>query len=607
MFRARRLLALATLLAAFRVAAAPDTREVRVPLLLDHTFVRNVLLAQVFTGEGESFRAWDDGHGCNRLDLSAPQVDSDTARLRVKMRGSAAFGVAIGGRCIRGLAWQGWIELLEEPWADGTNLVHFRVVDSKLYGDNDKPGLTGQLWNWTKRFVHPRLEAVTVDLAQPVAELREVLPLFATADQRARTVAVLDGLRIAEVAVDAGGLRLALAFQVDTAAGPPPTVSEPPLTAAELERWQNAWLQWDAFLTFVVKNAGAAMRDPDLVLELQSVFLDARYELTGALSAPTLASDPVRPTFLRTWTRLAPLLRRLSDALPASTALQYLSFIAAADALRTFDETPELGIEISADGLRRLARVLAPVSGEDPLQYGDSVDEELRRIFEFGPALPTPEPTSALQSLFWSVAWADDGSTGDIAKRLESWVPNAGDIDEYAPLVHTLLVRTYVDTLVKHPLAVEFTEIFRAMILATAWQESCWRQFIKTRGTIAPLVSSAGSVGIMQINQRVWRGFYDLAALRQNAAYNAAAGAEILSHYLTRYAIKRGEHTATGKVENLARATYAVYNGGPGHLRRYRQAKTSAALRAIDESFWKKFRTVRAGDEMAVTSCYRPG
>jgi hypothetical protein len=44
--------------------------------------------------------------------------------------------------------------------------------------------------------------------------------------------------------------------------------------------------------------------------------------------------------------------------------------------------------------------------------------------------------------------------------------------------------------------------------LATAWQESCWRQFIKKSGRLEPLISRAGAVGIMQVNPNVWRGFY---------------------------------------------------------------------------------------------------
>jgi hypothetical protein len=142
------------------------------------------------------------------------------------------------------------------------------------------------------------------------------------------------------------------------------------------------------------------------------------------------------------------------------------------------------------------------------------------------------------------------------------------------------------------------------MVLATAWQETCWRQFKKEGGQVVPMKSSAGAVGMMQIVPQVWRGFYEKEALERNIAYNAAAGSEILRHYLVKYAIRRGEHETTGDPENLARATYAAYNGGPGHLSRYRESSTPESLRQIDESFWKKYQTVKQGDELAVVQCY---
>ena len=85
--------------------------------------------------------------------------------------------------------------------------------------------------------------------------------------------------------------------------------------------------------------------------------------------------------------------------------------------------------------------------------------------------------------------------------------------------------------------------------------------------------SSAGAVGIMQINPRVWRGFYDTNVLRTDTAYNARAGAEILRHYLVDYALRKKEHELGGSVDALARATYSAYNGGPGQIGRYRSEK----------------------------------
>jgi hypothetical protein len=139
------------------------------------------------------------------------------------------------------------------------------------------------------------------------------------------------------------------------------------------------------------------------------------------------------------------------------------------------------------------------------------------------------------------------------------------------------------------------------MMLTTAWQESCWRQFIRKGKTLQPLTSSVGAVGIMQVNARVWRGFYDQQALRNSMKYNAKAGSEILHHYLVDYAIAKGEHAVRNDPDDLARATYAAYNGGPGKLRRYRSGKKG---HHIDEAFWKKFQQIKAGNDYAVASCF---
>lgn len=109
---------------------------------------------------------------------------------------------------------------------------------------------------------------------------------------------------------------------------------------------------------------------------------------------------------------------------------------------------------------------------------------------------------------------------------------------------------------------------------------------------------------MMQIMPHVWRGFYDSGGLTSDIAYNAAAGSEILMHYLLNYAIRHGEDKQSGGPDNLARATYAAYNGGPGHLRRYRTADTREDLRKIDLSFQEKYEAIRNGDELAVRACY---
>jgi hypothetical protein len=68
--------------------------------------------------------------------------------------------------------------------------------------------------------------------------------------------------------------------------------------------------------------------------------------------------------------------------------------------------------------------------------------------------------------------------------------------------------------------------------------------------------------------------------------------------------VPRGEAAKGGGIDALARATYAAYNGGPGALRRYRDAKASKREHAVDRDFFAMYQRMKAGDALAVTDCY---
>ncbi|MGB5538059.1 MAG: SPOR domain-containing protein, partial [Thiogranum sp.] len=120
---------------------------------------------------------------------------------------------------------------------------------------------------------------------------------------------------------------------------------------------------------------------------------------------------------------------------------------------------------------------------------------------------------------------------------------------------------------------------------------------------IVPLRSNTGDIGLMQLNEKVWRGFYDVQKLRWDIAYNIHAGTEVLLNYLVRYALKQNEHKQRGGLDNLARATYSAYNGGPRQVSRYRNPAAASAHKKIDSAFWEKYRSVKQGKELHVAEC----
>src|SRR5512135_1885782 len=97
------------------VAAAAQPRSVDVPLRFDFEFIRQALLAQVYTRTDGTAVPWDDGTGCGFLKLRDPAVNSLNNRLRIVTHGEARVGTLVGSMCLAPVQWEGFIEILEEP------------------------------------------------------------------------------------------------------------------------------------------------------------------------------------------------------------------------------------------------------------------------------------------------------------------------------------------------------------------------------------------------------------------------------------------------------------------------------------------------------------
>ena len=609
-----RLLALGGLILLAAVAPA-RARQVDVPLQYDFDFIRQALVAQVYNGPNGKAVLWDDGTGCGFLKLRDPEVNGTAERIRVVTRGAARVGTPVGDGCLAPVQWDGFLEVFEQPQISADQrALQFRVVESNIYDqDWKKPLLTGKIWDLVKQYVQPKFETVRIDLNPAIQDVRDLLPLIVARGDQVRIEQMLDSLHLADAAVTDKGVKVMLAFAVSAVTPIAAPTPEPTLTPEELQRWQEALDHWDAFLTFVIKQFGNDTSAEDLRQAFFDVLMDSRYDLLEALAPPYPgAPDPTRQLFLKAWERLVPVVRRSAATLPGATTLRYLSFIAAGDALAALDQIgPEIGVEISADGLRRLARIIAPLSAVDPLAYSTAVDPELRQLFGFGSPVPPPDLSAEPTNEEGNQAWWGNSLAARIAiaaveppapKVLEQWLAprDADSIDAYLEAVRQVLDKITQEWSASGGLDGQYHDLYRRLVSAAAWQESCWRQFVRERGKITYMRSAIGSIGMMQVNEHVWRGFYDLRGLRWDIRYNSRAGGDILLHYLKDYAIP---HNQPGVTDFLARATYAVYNGGPGHLRRFLNKKAKKSLQRIDELFWEKFKAVTAGKQAGLARC----
>jgi hypothetical protein len=606
-------------LVALLAAASAAAREVRLPLSVEPRLIREAIMRELFHDARQRAVFWGEPGGCSFFYLEDPQVEGDVDRLRVIAHGEARLGTEIGEACLSPFAWSGFLELFEQPRLDGWRL-RFAVVDSNLYDErHEKTLLVGQLWDRIKESVQPRFGEVTVDLGEPFRELRAFLPLVVPAAETSEVRAALDSLRPVSARALPKGIVVEAAIELPEAPpSPTPAAPEPPLTDGEIEAFTARTNQWDAFVTFVVKTLGAKTLSTSAHQALLEALLDARYQILAALSAPSRHEDPVRGLFLKSWERLRPVAGDISRELPGAEAAQVLTFVAAGDALEALDQMgPTFGIEISADGLRRMARMIAPAAPEDPLRYEPGMDPALRRFLGFGAPItgevPTPEasPSSRWSPWRWlgeGRAWA--AASDDHARHWKGWVAEqAADLSVYLQRVRRLLAAAAQAVIGREKPSAADADLFHRLVPATAWQESCWRQFRVENGVVTYLRSSRAAVGMLQLNERVWRGFYEVEKLRWSIGYNAEAGSEVLLHYLGMVEDERPKGARPPTAGEKARAAYAAYNGGPGQLRRYLDPgrRGSDLARVIDQYFGAKFDVAGEGVERRVASCLGGG
>jgi hypothetical protein len=582
-------------------------REVVFPLGVDHPLLAALLEQRLGIAPDRAAVPWEGAAGCRYLRLRAVTVEPAGERVRIRVRGDARLGLRVLGFCIAPVSWDGSLETDAIPTVGTDWQLRLGDLDSRvLDAAGRSTSISARLWPLVKGRVEEALRGFTLDLAPPVDDVRAFVFASVSRAHATPVLAALESLRPLSTEVGPDGLRVRVAFDVADVAPSPPT-AVPPLDAGAIDRWEQALDDWDGFLVFVVKDLGVLDADPGMRDTLLALLLESRYELIDILArGPTPGEDPVRRLFLVAWERLRAAVQQAAvhGALGAR-AFRYVGFVAAGDALAALDAAaPALGLEVSADGLRRLARILDPTYVGDPLASGEEEDPALRRLFGFH------EPVSGGSRLDTPMGWwwlaprsanaaDDEAELAAVARRLDRWVPDATEFVTYRQQVDRMLTLVAIRTAATDGVDPTFHALYHDLVRATAWQESCWRQFVRAAGRITYLESSTGDIGIMQINRRVWRGFFDLEKLRWDAVYNAGAGAEILAQLLVRYGVRE----AATRRENAARATYAAYNGGPGAYRRYRQAKVSRVSRAVDRAFWQKFQAMAAGKALDYVLC----
>ena len=594
-----KLISIVFLLLSASIIASPVIAEtVRVPIKLDYPVLRQLMQRQLFNTPGNKVEVLNDATGCSTIFLSDPRLRENQQKLGITAHVKAAISAPVFGDCTPLFNWEGDAQFLTEPVIQpGARSVRLKILSAQLYNPQGQV-ITGPVWEMASEQLLSLMSRYEIDLSSTIDQLKKLLPDILDRRSAAQISKISDSLRLAEISVAADGIDVAISLQIDRL----PTTQAPAalLSAEEIQQLEENWQMMDAMVTFAVKRYARATSQQDLRDALVDILLDARYRLRDALAMPvTRANDPVRHWFIDSWQRMGPVLRQISLENAGQEPMLLVSLLAATDALEILDRLgPSIGLDISANGLRRLGRMLIDQPGINPLQYDEAVDPELRQFFQL-PASPESRQSSGFRFDFSPIrsAWAKSSN-----ERLDLWVPKKSELTEYLPIIRKLLTDS-ASTAETNQLDASVKKLFQNLVLATAWQESCWRQYVVKNKKIVTLRSSSGDTGLMQINERVWRGLYNTQKLRWDIAYNARAGVEVLHRYLVKYSLKRGEQKHKGGLDNLARSAYSAYNAGPDQTSRYRNPKAPAAHQKIDAAFWEKYQAVKQGKELQVAEC----
>ncbi len=329
------------------------------PVQLDYSLIKKALVTQLYKGTGNTAELWNDKQGCSYLKLSDPQVSGQKGQIKLLNNLQARFGTGLGGQCVTLIEWGGVLETLQQPTIDSAQSVLSLPITKVTATDREGRSVSNnKIQELINRVAEPKLSAVKIDLNESRADIEKTVSEFLPKENAAEVKEMLNTLKFSSADANDNGVAIKLAFNAPAKV----EAKKPsaPLSEAEQKQWQANWQEWDAFLSKAIQQASDDAKSPELRDALMEILLESRSAFQAGLKEHDAnGDDPVRVFFTQTWQRLAPQLKTLAKELPEIQGLRYMTFIAATDVLYELENIgAPFGLDISSDGLRRLARIL---------------------------------------------------------------------------------------------------------------------------------------------------------------------------------------------------------------------------------------------------------
>ncbi len=622
------------------VTACGET--VSFPLQLDYPFLKTLLIHSAFTDPNQTILISDPANDCQQISLSNPNVVSENHLLRIDAEVHLKGGILMGQGCLFSIEWDGYLVAHMKPVMNpDTWELSFDPVDFVLL-DKDRRPEKGQLWDYFEAPVMERMRQTRIVVNDPIDQFKLFLLSVVPVAEQPRVNAMLATLRPGVIGTEPEAIKIEISVDIEAV----PAAAKPPapatLSPREIDDFIAVWETWDSFLVQTLMSLMDKPLTPEERETLLTILLDTRYRFIGELeaNAPSASTDFVREQFVDVWKKLSPILKNHLSRQPSANSWGYLAFFTSSDALAALDKLgPLLNIEISRNGLIRLARMLS----EDKnltLQYNLQVNPDLRTLLGLGspiditgPAIneklleqedmeTEPEtniPPSSMngrqlivsklyKALSPRICWAGKSGSKAGMKEMKQWLVTKDNVEAHLEKIKPILAAATREKLKKNSIPKSYHNMFQHAVYATAWQESCFRHFIIDNKKLTYIRSySNTSIGIMQINERVWRGIYNIEHLRWDVTYNVAAGVDIMNLYFIKYVLPKlkslkGKDLSGDDVPVCS--LYAMYNAGPGEFSRYVKRRKTGKFTEIDKHFKEKYTWVKSRQWDKLHDCF---
>ena len=596
------------------------SQTMHIPVTIDYPLLRSMVISSVFTDPDQTVQVLYLNNGRTSVVLSDPSYRAEQSHVRGDFRLKVKSGDYSRTGCVKPVEWDGYLSVLQTPVIDRRDWVlSFKAVEYQLLDADHKPATVPEaLRELIDVWAYDYVNHISINLLPPFEQFKVLLREVFHPELQTSAVKMIAGMTAERPICDNDALRIYLRFMTDEVMKKKTELQK--LHGSDLPQEDSAelWKKLDSFFVFMIHALAPETLTEDEKQIILDTLLDTRYSFTIALLQGTITKDFVRAELAAAWRESAPVFRKHLSGGSSQDIMSCLVFFTISDALAVLDRLAEdLGIEINEKTLRMMASLLCK-GREAPLEYESTVDERLKGVLDIKQQYPDPvkQPNqSSLRRMIGisfaafipSYAWAAEYGKMPSAEYMNRWVYSRKDIDPYLDRVKDLLKQISESTIKNGKIPGDYHDLYRLIVFSTTWQESCFRQFRMKDGAVTYLRSyNNTSVGIMQINEIVWRGIYDPKKLRWDIRYNMTAGCEILELYLCRYALKRIEKLQLeSKIDDdtMARTVYAMYNGGPRDFYKFLKRNRTGEYYRSDLLFWDKYRWVKNREWSNIRLC----